>query len=244
MDWWSLRGGSKHRLWTLVPSNQSYVTWPPVLLPDLIPLHRGLGSAVGKNVVCLRGTRGHAEFISPDKEKNCRFALFGIIFVHCGSVFSPPSDNHSLPFSVCSGQRLFFTYLSCVCVWERVRKRESVGEILYLIFGNIWKEICTIKGYVRITGQPGVSVQPIHLLWLHPLLPVSWTYWTTYTFTGMKLCPGCSYIYRYMHTHIHTYRRITRVLFKALKIRLRALDGKFWFSSLLQLQWVQTECGG
>ena len=158
--------------------DQSSVTWLPALRHDLNFRCNGLGPGVGKNVVCLRGTRGHGEFMSSDKEKNCRVALF--IFVHSSSVCCQKAIP-LFPFVFALLHSYFSPSYLCVCVFVTERIRDCVGEILYQIFGNIWKEMCTIKGYVGITGQPGVTDQHIHLLWLHLLLPVSWTHRTTHT---------------------------------------------------------------
>lgn len=60
---------------------------------------------------------------------------------------------------------IFFYQLIFVSVCVRDRERQDrVGEILYPLFGNIEKEIYTIKGYVKIMGQPGVTGHLIHLL--------------------------------------------------------------------------------
>lgn len=129
------------------------------LLTDLNFLCSGLGSTVGKTLFSLQGTRGHEEFISPDKEKNCRFAFLRIIFCSLKLLFCFFFSTIGQAFLFLP---LIFHLLIFFCVCDR--ERDCVGEILYPIFGNIWKEIDTIKGYVRITGQPGITAWFIHLL--------------------------------------------------------------------------------
>lgn len=70
--------------------------------------------------------------------------VFAIVFPLVSGYFSP-------------------TYLCAfVCVCIRDRERDCIGEILYLI--SHFQGNCAKQGYVRITGQPEVTVESIHLL--------------------------------------------------------------------------------